>query len=77
MTPLTLLILRSAVLFLAVVVTGITISNLAQWCALLTTIETPDGPVSVKVRGLVLLWLLVGLLWALFFFLQNVNPECI
>lgn len=72
MTPLTLLILRSAVLFLAIVVTGISVSYLAQWCALITTFETSDGPVRVKFRGLVLLWLLVGLLWAVFFFLQNV-----
>lgn len=69
----TLLIIRSFLLFLAIAVTGIALTIIAGWCAMVSTFD-PSKNADFLGRFRVnfpcpWIWLVVGLLWATFFFL--------
>lgn len=70
-----LLIIRAIVLFLAISCTGFAITITGGWCASITIIDPNKctdnlGRTNFKVSfNGAWIWLLVGLLWAAFFFL--------
>ena len=69
----TLLIIRSFLLFLAIAVTGMALTLYAGWHAAVSTLDPSQhanrfGHIKVNIPY-PWIWLVVGLLWAAFFFL--------
>ena len=68
-----ILILRAALLFLAITFTGITVTMVIGWCSMIASFNPEKhadiyGRIKYSFSG-TWLWFVVGLLWAVFFFL--------